>query len=228
MNSNGKKAEHFFIKNCSLAAIATGESAGSLLELRDKLMTVDEGSIYYHFWGDRMNPQFVPSQQHNEFARWISHNLHDQILAEKLSIIDPTEFDNLEALRQEILETIDRRLDDYEIILWTKKENRFHFIHSTIIVFDSSVSILKPEDLAPTISRLPPSSIFYHFIDARARTPEKMDDFSLWLKIFGSEYDELIESIQSIDPYFLSLRELRDELTNKISQYFEKRGSTNV
>ena len=116
------EASTFFVKNCSLAAIATGEQANSLLELRDKIATVDEGSIYYHFWGGRMNPKFVQIQYHNDFASWVYYRLHDHILAERLSIIDPTEFENLEALRQEVLETIETRLDDYEIILWTKKK----------------------------------------------------------------------------------------------------------
>ena len=54
-----------------------------------------------------------------------------------------------------------------------------------------------------------------------------MDDFSVWLKIFGNQYDDLIEKFQAIDPYFLSLTELGHELTNTIKHYFaskEKNG----
>lgn len=217
--------DNFFVKNCSLAAITTGERAGSLFELREKLATVDEGCIYYHFWGGRMKPQFIHSQHHNDFASWIYHRLHDHVLAERLSIIDPTEFDSLEALRQEVLETVERRLDDYESVLWTKKEDHFHFISSSIMVFESFLTIAQPEDLPQVIPTLAPNSIFYHFIDARARTPERVDDFSVWLKRFGSLYDGLIENIQAIDPYFLSLTQLRDELTNASQHYFKNRGN---
>lgn len=216
-------SQPFFAKNCSLAAIATGERASSLLELRDKLTSVNEGCIYHHFWGGRMNPQFVHPQHHNDFAVWAYHKLHDNILAEKLSIIDPTEFNNLEELRQEVLETIDSRLDDYEIVLWTKKEDRFHFISSIIVIFESSIVIPDPNAWPEFIEKFPPSSIFYHFIDARARTPEKLDDFSIWLQSFGSTYDELIEKIQAIDPYFLSLTQVREELAKTIQSYFGKR-----
>jgi hypothetical protein len=214
---------NFLVKNCSLAAIATGERASSLLEFRDRLMTVDEGCIYHHFWGGRMNLQLVHSQHHNDFANWAYHRLHDHILAEKLSIIDPTEFDSLELLRQEVVETVESRLDDYEIVLWTKKEDRFQFIGSTIIVFESAYTIMLPQDLPRVLEMLSPSSIFYHFIDARARTPERIDDFSVWLKIFGNQYDVLIESIQAIDPYFLSLTELREELSKVTHHYFDSR-----
>lgn len=211
----------FFIKNCSLAAIATGERASSILELRDKLAIVDEGCLRYHFWGGRLNPQFTDPQQHNDFANWVYHRLHDHILAEKLSIIDPTEFANLEELRQEVLETIERRLDDYEITFWTRREDRFHFIRSTIIVFESALTIDSPQDLPKAIQKLSPSSIFYHFIDARMRTSEKIDDFSIWLNMCGDQYQTLIAKIQAIDPYFLSLTQLREELAKVFHQYFE-------
>lgn len=220
MNHSGQE---FFFNNCSLAAIATGESAGSLIELRDKIATISEECIYHHFWGGRMNIQFSHPQHHNDFAHWVYHRLHDHVLAEWLNIIDPTEFNSLEELRQELLETIEKRLDDYEIILWTKKEDRLHFIKSTIIVFEGMVSIKKPEDLSEAIRKLPSSSIFYHFIDARSRTPEKIDDFSTWLKTFNSKYIPLIEQIRALDPYFLSLTTLKDELANTLKDYFEKK-----
>jgi uncharacterized protein DUF5752 len=223
MGADGPQ-ENFYVKNCSLASIATGERANSLLELRDKLAVVDEGCIYNHFWGGKMALQFVHTQYHNDFASWVFHRLHDLILAEKLSIIDPTEFPNLEALRQEVLETIERRLDDYEIVLWTKKEDRFHFIKSSIFVLETSLIITRPEELPKMMAALPPSSIYYHFIDARARTEEKIDDFSVWLKMFGSKYNELIENIQTIDPYFLSLTQLRDELIRTVQNHFSLRG----
>ncbi|MFA6916909.1 MAG: DUF5752 family protein [Parachlamydiales bacterium] len=212
----------FYVKNCSLASIATGERASSLQELRDKIATVEEGCLYHHFWGDRMNTQFVHTQHHNDFASWVYHRLHDQILAEKLSIIDPTEFENLELLRQELLETIEQRLDNYEIVLWTRKEDQFHFVGSTIVVFDSSLEIKTPEELVKIIPQLSPNSIFYHFIDSRLRTAEKTDDFTLWLRQFGTKYEGLIEEIQVIDPYFLSLTQLKDELARIANEYFKE------
>ena len=217
-NLSSNEAQSFFVKNCSLATIATGERASSLLELRDKLATIHESSLYFHFWGGRLNPQFIHTQNHNDFASWIYHRLNDHVLAEQLSIVDPTEFHNLESLRQEFFKTIERRLDSYETILWTKKEDQFHFLRSTVIVFNSETSLKNPEDLPEAIFKLPPSSIFYHFIDARARTPDKIDDFSLWLKLFGEKYSALIEMIQSIDPYFLSLYRAQRRIEPRYSQ----------
>lgn len=210
----------FYVKNCSLASIATAQRAGSLSELKDKIAIVEEGCLYHHFWGERMNTQFVHTQYHNDFASWVFHRLHDTILAEKLSIIDPTEFENIEALRQELIEVIEKRLDEYEFIIWTRKEDQFHFVGSSIVVFDSFIKINTPEELPSVIHSFAPNSIFYHFIDSRRRTAEKTDDFTLWLKQFGNKYDGLIEKIQDIDPYFLSLNQLKEKLSQIIGTYF--------
>lgn len=224
MESNTQFSRSFFVNSCSLASIATAEQASSLLELRDKLTKVDESCLYYHFWGARMYPHFVQSEHHNDFASWVYHRLHDHVLAERLSIIDPTEFNTLDALRQEVIETIDRRLDDYEIVHWTKREDRFHFICTSIIIFESSLVIERPQDLPSVIPMMSPGSIFYHFIDARMRTSDKMDDFSVWLETFGDAYKDLVQKIQAIDPYFLSLSQLKDELAEVIKGDFISRG----
>lgn len=220
--NNKPKPNPFFIKNCALAAIATGESAGSLLELHDKLLTTDIACIYFHFWGSRMHPEFVLTEYHNDFAGWVDDCLHDMYLAERLSVIDPTDYVNLEALRQQLLDTVEQRLDENELIHWTRSERLFHFIRSKIIIFETPYRIHWPEDLANSILALSPSSVFYHFIDARTRTLDGKDDFSTWLSSFGNGYVSLIEKIQSVDPFFLSLTDLRSNLVNIMDDYFKK------
>lgn len=84
--------------------------------------------------------------------------------------------------------------------------------------------ISSPEVLQEIIPLLGLSSLFYHFIDARTRTAQKKDDFSVWLNNYGDSYKPLIDAIQSIDPFFLSLPELKKELINVIQSYFKERG----
>jgi hypothetical protein len=56
-------------------------------------------------------------------------------------------------------------------------------------------------------------------VDARGRTANKNDDFSEWLMGFGDGYDELVEQIASLDPYFKSLTELRSQLGDIFKEY---------
>jgi hypothetical protein len=55
-------------------------------------------------------------------------------------------------------------------------------------------------------------SIFYHFIDARRRREDCLDDFRAWLGQFGEEYNALGELLGSVDTYFAPLVELRTRL----------------
>ena len=213
----------FFVKDCALTSIATGRRAQNLRELRDDLLTVHPGSIYYHFWGGLLRPSFVEPEYNNDFAAWAFHGLHDQILAERLAVIVPTDFANMEDLRQELIDVIDERLDETEHVPWSKADQQFHFIRSQIVVMDTHHTIHEPRELADAVPKMSISSIFYHFIDARRRTEKGIDDFRAWLAGFEEDYDGLALSLAEIDPYFSSLSELRDQLASIFRAHFSRR-----
>jgi len=58
----------FAVKDCALIAIATGERAHNLRELRDRLETTRPGCIYHHFWGGLLRPSFDDPEYQNDFA----------------------------------------------------------------------------------------------------------------------------------------------------------------
>jgi hypothetical protein len=214
--------EPFAVKDCTLLAIATGKKAQNLLELRNRLETISIDCIYYHFWGGLLHSKFDNPEYQNDFARWAQNGLHDGGLAERLGIIDPTDFDNLEDLRHELLDVLDQRLDETEMVPWSKPGNHFHFIHSQIVVVDTGKRIERPEKLLTLIPHLSTSSIFYHFIDARRRFPRAMDDFSLWLQSVDGKYHDVIRGLKDIDPYFSSLVELRAQIAEVFAKYLPR------
>ena len=75
-------------------------------------------------------------------------------------------------------------------------------------------------DKRPTDWGLCIERIFFHFIDARRRNPERLDDFSRWLGTFGEEHAELRSRLAAVDYYFVSLIALRLELTELIQNHF--------
>ena len=125
----------------------------------------------------------------------------------------------MENLRRELIEIIEERLDENELVSWTASHQQFQFIRSQIVVFDTGIRISEPEELKELIPQLTVGSVFYHFVDARGRTANKNDDFSEWLMGFGDSYDELVEQIASLDPYFKSLTELRSQLGDIFKEY---------
>jgi hypothetical protein len=209
----------FAVKDCALIAIATGRRAYTLTELRDRLEQVSADSIYFHFWGGLLEPRFEEREYNNDFAAWARHGLHDTTLAERLAMLDPSRVDDLEELRQLLLDVIDTRLDESEYLPWVRTTERFEFIRSQIVVFDTHRRLQRPQELVEVIAELSTSSVFYHFIDARRRQPDRRDDFQVWLDGFDREYAELCDRLAGVDPYFGTLTELRDELAGLFRRF---------
>jgi len=215
-----KPDQDFALKDCTLAAIATGQSAQNLREFRNRMREVNLDSIYYHFWGGLLRPRFDDPQYHNDFAIWARYGLQDAVLAERLGIIDPNIFQDLESLRQELVELIEQRLDEVEWVPWAKAGNQFNFVRSQVVVFDTSARISTPQELSQALPGMSVGSIFFHFIDARRRSSNNMDDFRNWLMQNFSGHDELSRRLAQVDPFFSSLIELRDHLKEVFGMYF--------
>jgi hypothetical protein len=219
-NKQDPEPQAFALKDCALIAISTHRRAKTLKELRDHISGLDPGSLYYHFWANLLLPHFEEREYINDFASWARHGLADTKLAEQLAVLDPTSFDDMEDLRFHLLEYIDDRLEESEYLQWARASKQFEFTRSQIVVFDTRTQISDPHDMAGLIPRMSASSIFYHFIDARRRVPDKMDDFSRWLAFFGDSYRHLIERLKCIDPYFGNLVEIRQQVAEAFHDHF--------
>jgi len=224
LQSNSQESRVFEIKDCALLAIATGSRAVNLKELRDILSTISLDSVYYHFWGGLLQPRFEEREYNNDLAAWAWHGLHDGVLAERLAVVDPTEFKDLEDLRQELLEIIEERMDEQVYLSLLYASSGFEFIRSQIVVFDTQKRAKTPADLAEILPTLSTSSIFYHFIDARRRLEHHGDDFSFWLSGCEQKYNKLCAKLAGIDPYFGNLSQLKQQLEKIFQEFFAQEG----
>jgi len=211
--------EPFAVKDCTLITISTGRHARNLRELSMHLQDVHIGAVYQHFWGGRMQASFDEPEFQNDFAGWVRHAIHDDELSERLGILDPTNFPDLEALRTEILNLIDERLSTVQHISWAQADQPFSFNRSQIVIYDTRVRIARPEDFCRHASEFATGTVFYHFIDARRRPPIGEDDFRAWLSEWGASYYGLRVRLAEIDPYFKSLTELKERLVEVFNEY---------
>ena len=213
----------FALRDCALITLGTGIAAQNLKEFLEGVRTVPPGSLDHHFWGRLLRPQFDEPEYNNDFASWAWRGLHDKPLAERLSMISPSEFEDLEALRQEVAETVEERLDESEMMHWTPAEQQFDFLTAQIVVFDTGLAFADPTQICLNLPRVSTGSVYYHFIDARRRTPGHSDDFSAWLAGFDGAHDALRDRLRAIDPYFSSLKEIRQLIADAFRSYCEER-----
>lgn len=212
-------AHDFAVKDCSLLTMTTGRSAQNLRELNAQLREAHLGCIYHIFWGNRLLPRMERPDFQNDVAVWARNALHDHPLSERLGIINPTRFSDLEALRREVVDIIEERLEEREMTPWAQSGREFFFRRSQTVVFDTRLRLHEPKQLCEIIPQMSVGSIYYHFIDARRRLPESVDDFSSWLRGFGDQYGELIHNLSNLDPYFVTLTELRERVADVINKF---------
>lgn len=216
--SNTKKTqskEVFIVKDCALISISTGISAQTLREFRTGLLNVDEGSIYHHFWGRLIHPRFDEPEYNNDFASWGFHGLHDKTLAERLSVVTPVEFNTIDELRHQLVDICEERLEEADVFC-APADRLFHFLTSKIIVFETPLKANNPKELHKVVTKMSASSIYYHFIDARRRNEEKIDDFSNWLSSYGDKYSHVVRDLTAIDPYFSTVEVISKKVLSSL------------
>lgn len=213
LNNQKQSTRQFEVKDCALIALATGRKALNLKELCDNMREVEPESVYHHFWGGLLQPRFEEREYNNDFAGWANNHLADPKLAEKLAALDPTEHSAIEDLRLSILDVLEQRMEDPDYYPGKIANREFEFVKTQIVVFDSLRKVADVQELKEVIESLSLGSIFYHFIDARRRSPLGHDDFSAWISE-SFDQDELVEGIRGLDPYFGSLADLRQQLGN--------------
>jgi hypothetical protein len=210
----------FAVKDCSLLTMTTGRYAQNLRELSAHLREAHRVCIDHIFWANRLLPRMERPDFQNDIAVWARNALHDHPLSERLGIINPTRFPDPEALRWEVIDIIEERLEEREMTPWAQRGQEFFFRRSQTVVFDTRLRLREPRELCDIIPQMSVSSIYYHFIDARRRVPGSVDDFSSWLGGYGEAYSELIHSLINLDPYFVTLTELRERVADVVNRFF--------
>jgi Family of unknown function (DUF5752) len=201
---------NFVVKDCTLLTRMSGiREAASLRELRDRVAICGENVLYHHFSETLLRPSFDYPDYHNDFAVWAKLYLDERVVAERLGILDPYTFESLEDLRGTMLDILDERLSELPTNPAVTKGNEFYFLEATTVIFETGDIIDEPSQLPVKIGNMTNGSIFYHFIEARRRTPGRHDDFTRWLSLFGDSGAGYAHALSSIDFSFFTLTEMR-------------------
>lgn len=209
----------FLIKDCVLVLMAMGYKANTLQELRDILKVLPSDSLFYHFLPS-IQISLTTRPFFNDFANWSYDQLHDQILAERLSLASLWRYKNLEDLRADLIYIIENRIDEHgkmrEINKFTEP---FHFMKCKLIVFDTLYKLDQPKDLLQIFPLMPLGSIFFHFIYNNEHT-NAGHDFKNWLCSYGNEYRNLLDNLGKIDPSYMTIKDVQNKIASVVSEYF--------
>ncbi|UCC45135.1 MAG: hypothetical protein JSU65_04265 [Candidatus Zixiibacteriota bacterium] len=209
----------FEIRDCTLISRMAGlDTALNLRELRERLLVCPVECLFHHFCETVIRPAFDDPEYRNDIAIWASRDLGDRVLAERLGVVNPYALGDFETLRATVLDLIDERLAELPNIPWVPKGHDFRFMQAVTVVFDTGHKLHSPADLRKKLPHMSLSSIYYHFVEARRRTPDGMDDFTAWLLNFGGQTRAVVEALDTIDFYFLTLPTLKRALVETVQQ----------
>ncbi|HUM04092.1 MAG TPA: DUF5752 family protein [Terriglobales bacterium] len=189
----------------------TGLEAHNLQELAATLRDVPGSCVFHHTHDGFLSHHFEKPVVYNDFASWVADALQEDELAEKLASIDLLAFTTIRDLREAIIVMIESHLRRNRGYLRPcPPGDEFHFCESRSFVIPTGLVAHDVPEFFERLRTITNSSLYFHFLEARLRIGRPTNDFSHWL--MGRGEVKLAEAVNNLDPYSLTLEELKDEI----------------
>jgi len=177
-------------------------------ELMEQLERVPLGSVYHHTHSVFLRHHQVTGAYPNDFANWVASQVRDQVLGERLAVVDPFAFGSLEALREEIVSIIDHHISTLHPVPRVVFGDPFFFVQSHMIEVPTGLEAATIEEFRQCLAEVDASSIYLHALESRVRRGRARGDFASWIaRDLG--LPALAEEIARINPYVGGLEEIR-------------------
>jgi hypothetical protein len=212
-----RRATHPFVfTGCVELRQALDHRATDERELLERLEEVPAGSVFYHTHGYFLRHRPITTAYGNDFAAWVAAHLRDQVLAERLAVVNPFEFASLEDLREELASVIHDHLVRLSSVPRVELGEVFYFQQSHIV----EVTLA---EFRAGLAAVDASAIYMHMVEARARLGRRAGDFAEWIR-FSLEMPDLADKIERIDTYMTNLEKVRARVLTLVDGALE--GST--
>jgi len=217
MTQQAKEPFRFFSR-LSLSEL-TGLKAWNLEQLLTHLKEVPGSCIFHHTHRILQQHLYLSPEPPNDFAYWVSNSLGDDSLAEALASIDIVRFSSLRALRETLIETIEKHLvtNPQARQRFATENEAFHFIKSISFVFPTSHTASNLAELADALKKTTIASIYFHMFESRLRLERGGNDFSCWVEDALGE-KTLAGKLNRLDPYTCTSEALRANLVKLIEK----------
>lgn len=215
----------FLFYACSEILELLGVKATDELQLLESLEEVPLDSIYSHTHGYFLRRKGVFGAYPNDFATWVAIQVRDRVLGERLGVLSPFDFRDLEELRSEMIRIIDDHLSHLHIVPRVLYGEPFYFTRSHFVEIPTGVEAWTLEEFFGGLERVDVSAVFYHQFRSspqESATPHGLEksgnDFASWIsKELGLE--DLGEEIRGIHPYFTTLEDYRDQVVGACRRF---------
>ena len=207
---NHKAVTPFHFVGCVELREALARKAADIEQLMRGIEEAPLDSIYYHTHSYFLRHEYEPSLFSSDFATWVAVFVRDRVLSERLGLIDPFEYRDLESLRGEIVSTIDEHLTHLWKVPRVVHGEQFEFVRSHIIEVDLEVSAGTLKEFRDLLSCIDRSALFNHLCEAKIRKGRRSNDFVAWINSdTGLNLPALAAAVSAIQPLGLTLEGIR-------------------
>ncbi|HSB60802.1 MAG TPA: DUF5752 family protein, partial [Vicinamibacteria bacterium] len=184
------------------------ENERQLSELIDQ---VPLDSIYHHTHAFLLRHKFVAGPFPNDFATWAAVQVRDLVLGERLAMVDPAAFSDLQALREELVSVIDDHLRRIALVPTVVSGEPLDFVRSRVVAIPTATRAASLAEFRQALLEIDASAVYFHLVEARMRLGRGQNDFAAWLeRALG--LPELAARFRLVNPYLSSLERARGRL----------------
>lgn len=180
-------------------------------ELLEGIEEVDGASIYYHTHSYYLRGKYRHDRYPNDFATWIADHVRDRVLSERLSMVDPSAFSDVEGLRQGLIAILEEHLETLRFSPRALFGDPFEFVRAHVVVLPTGIETTSREELKAAIASASPETIFYHFFEDAFGRGRRSSSLVEWV---AAELGDapLAAALSRINPYCLHLEQLRNRI----------------
>jgi len=196
----------------------TGKKAFDIEGLLHLIKTCSESSIFYHTFSAFMKMREVQLPYNSDFAIWVYRSLNEKALAEKLMVIDFSEYNNVERLRNRLIAIIEDYVRQNPLCRKKIGDDPFYLYDVRRVVYLTDKFAYDLASFRDAIAKISIYSLYYHFIESRLHTQLELDDFSSWIEE-SLGLSDLAQKIRKIDISVYTLEGLRSRVIQVIEEY---------
>lgn len=217
------QAQPFIFYGCVEVQELLGYEAHDARELVEQLQKVPEESIFSHTSGFLLHRAVLPEAYPNDFALWAATELRDRRLTERLAMVDPFRSGSMEAVRGELIATIEEHLRHAAGPPPRCEREPFSFLRTHTVPVPTGHQACSLRELRDALAEVDVSALFYHLIESRYRLGFGRGDVVEWVEHSLGRAD-LADRLAHIDPFVGSLERARAGYLTVLGEALEALG----
>lgn len=190
-----------------------GQVARDEAELLQHLEDVPSESIHHHMHAYFLRHHYLAGAYPNDFATWAAIQVRDRVLGERLAIVDPFDFEDVEELRQSLIAVIDDHLTHTPVVPRIVYGEPFYFMTTTLVEIPTGLEARTLREFRDRVADAEVAVVYYHLFEARRRGGLTFDG---WFDAQGETV--LAEAVRKVHPYTTDLEGLRNRLIELCDQ----------